>query len=85
MLNCKSGKQTYYFNSSLGVNKSLFENHKYGNWYYYLTKANGLPLKMMIETEQFSLTVTATEITPSKLDENLFSLPVGIQTEKKPN
>lgn len=85
ILDCKSGKQTYYFSSSLGVNASLFEKHKYGNWYFYLTKANGLPLKMKLETPQFSLESVATEVKSMQLEKSFFTLPANTQTEKSPN
>lgn len=85
ILDCKSGKQTYYFSSSLGVNASLFEKHKYGNWYFYLTKANGLPLKMILETPQFSLESVATEVKSMQLEKSFFNFPANAQTEKSPN
>src|SRR5258706_9012737 len=45
ILNCKSGIQKYYFNSKLSVETKLYTNHKYGNWFDYLSRANALPLK----------------------------------------
>ena len=37
VLTCKRGTQKYYFNSKLGMDAKLFINHKYGNWYDYIT------------------------------------------------
>ena len=84
ILTCKSGVQKYYFNSKLSVDAKLFANHKFGNWYEYLSKSNSLPLKSVIETAQFTLESVATEVKPMKLDTKTFELPAGIKTEKSP-
>ncbi|MGE6220582.1 hypothetical protein ACQKCH_12200 [Nubsella zeaxanthinifaciens] len=82
ILTCKSGVQKYYFNSALSVDTKLFANHKFGNWFEYLSKSNSLPLKSVIETAQFTMQSVATEVKPVKLDTKTFELPVGIKTEK---
>lgn len=84
ILTCKNGVQKYYFNSKLGVDTKLFANHKFGNWFDYLSKSNSLPLKSIIETAQFTLESTATEVKPMKLDAKTFELPAGVKTEKSP-
>jgi len=84
ILTCKSGVQKYYFNSKLSVDTKLFTNHKFGNWYDYLSKTNSLPLKSIIETAQFTMESVATEVKPMKLDTKTFELPTGIKTEKSP-
>jgi hypothetical protein len=84
ILTCKSGIQKYYFNSKLAVNTKLFANHKFGNWFDYLSKSNALPLKSIIDTAQFTMESIATEIKPSKLDPKMFELPAGVKTEKSP-
>ena len=84
VLTCKSGTQKYYFNTKLGIDAKLFVNHKYGNWYDYVKQANAVPLKMVIDTEQFSMESTATEIKPGKLDYKVFTLAPGTKTEKSP-
>ena len=84
ILTCKSGVQKYYFNSKIAVDPKLFINHKYGNWYQFLSLSNALPLKTVIETAQFTMMSEATEITPGKVDGQQFQLPNGIQTEKSP-
>ena len=82
ILTCKSGIQKYYYNSELAVDTKLFINHKFGNWYDYLSKTNALPLKMILENPQFTTISIATEIKPMKLDEKTFELPAGVKTEK---
>ena len=84
ILTCKSGVQKYYFNSKLSVKTKLFVNHKFGNWFDYLSKSNALPLKSIIDTAQFTMESTATEVKPSKLDAKMFELPAGVQTAKSP-
>lgn len=82
ILTCKSGVQKYYFNSKLSVDTKLFTNHKFGNWFDYLSQSNALPLKSDIENAQFTLVNIATEIKPVKLDDKEFELPAGIKTDK---
>ena len=84
ILTCKSGTQKYYFNSKLSVDTKLFVNHKFGNWYEYLFKANSLPLKTIVDNAQFTLESVATEVKGMKLDKTLFDLPANVQTTKSP-
>jgi hypothetical protein len=84
VLTCKSGVQKYYFNSKIVADSKAFAKHKYGNWYDYLKNANALPLKSIIESDQFLLTSTATEVTPMKIDSKEFKLPEGALTAKSP-
>jgi hypothetical protein len=84
ILTCKSGVQKYYFNKKLSVDTKLFTNHKFGNWYDYISRSNSLPLKSIIETTHFTLESVAKEVKPMKLDAKTFELPAGIKTEKNP-
>jgi hypothetical protein len=84
ILTCKSGLQKYYFSSHLKVETNLYSNHKFGNWFEYLSKSNALPLKLIIETAQFTMEGIATSINPTKLERTLFEIPIGIKTEKSP-
>jgi hypothetical protein len=84
ILTCKSGIQKYYFNAILAADTKLYANHKFGNWYDYLSKANALPLKSIIETAYFTMESIATELKPMKLDSKLFDLPEGVKTAKSP-
>src|SRR6187455_935166 len=81
ILTCRSGVQKYYFNSKLKVDPKLFENHKFGNWNVIMSKTNSIPLKMIIDSTQFSLECTASEIVPSKLDSKIFELPPNSKVE----
>jgi len=84
IFNCKSGVQKYFFTSRLPVDSKLYAKHQYGNWYAYLSKANALPLKIVIDNTQFTMESTATAIKPIKLDKKMFQLPVGAKTAKSP-
>ena len=84
ILTCKSGIQKYYFNSKFSVDPKLFENHKFGNWYDFVSKANALPLKSLIENAQFSLESNATNITEMKHDNSFFALPPNSKSMKSP-
>jgi len=84
ILTCKSGIQKYYFNSTLKVDVSLFENHKFGNWYDFLKESNSLPLKMLIDNAQFTMENIATEVKEMKLNDKDFQLPKNIKTAKSP-
>lgn len=83
-LTCKSGVQKYYYAPKLAVDAKLFEKHKYGNWYDFVSRAKSLTLKTIIETAQFIMETVATEVKPQKLDDNMFILPAGVKTEKSP-
>jgi hypothetical protein len=84
VLNCKSGVQQYYFSSKLGVDSKLFAKHLYGNWFAYLSQANAIPLKTVIDNPQFHFESLATAVKPMPLDQALFMLPPGVSLEKNP-
>jgi hypothetical protein len=84
ILTCQSGIQKYYFNSKLGVDVSLYTKHLYGNWYDYLKLAKALPLKSVVDTEQFSFTSLATEVKAMKIDDGELKLPPNAKTAKSP-
>jgi hypothetical protein len=72
------------FNSKLSVDTKLFSNHKFGNWFDYLSKSKSLPLKSVVETAEFTLESVATEVNRMQLDSKNFELPSGIKTAKSP-
>jgi len=84
ILTCKSGIQKYYFNSTLKVDVSLFEKHKFGNWYDFLKESKALPLKMVIDNAQFTMESIATEVKEMKINEIDFKLPENTKTARSP-
>ena len=83
-MTCKSGTQKYYFSTKITVDTKLFVNHKFGNWYDFLSKSNSLPLKSIIDNAQFSLESIATEVNVMKLEKTVFDLPANLKTMKSP-
>jgi len=84
VLTCKSGIQKYYFSPKIHADKNLYSKHKLGNWYDYLSKANALPLKVIISNDQFEWEESAIEVQPMILDRHFFDLPEGIKTAPSP-
>lgn len=74
IVKAEKSKTSYYFNSSYKVNPELFKGHNYGNWYYMVSKTKALPLKTVMETEQFIMTSIATEVKPMQLKDNVFEI-----------
>jgi hypothetical protein len=84
VLKCTSGTQTYFFSSQLGLDASVFAKHKFGNWADYVAAAKAVPLKMVVETDEFTMESEATAVKPMKLPANTFELPDDAKTEKSP-
>lgn len=82
ILTCKSGIQKYYYNTKFAVDPKVFKNHKFGNWYDFVSRSNALPLKMIIENIQFVMTSVAVDVKNIKIEADVFTLPIGIKTEK---
>lgn len=84
ILTCKSGVQKYYFNSKLKIDPKLFENHKFGNFYEYVSKTKAVPLKITVENVQFSLESVAIAVKEEQIADSLFTLPADTKLEKSP-
>ena len=69
---------TYYYTSKYPIEPSLYQGHKFGNWYYAVSKTKALPLKMIIETPQFILTSTIVEIKEEKINPTIFEIPKNV-------
>ncbi len=84
VLTCKTGVQKYYYNTKFPLDPALFQKHVYANWYEFVKVSKAIPLKMIIDSPQYTLESTASSVAPSKLDAKLFVLPEGIKTMKSP-
>jgi hypothetical protein len=84
VLECKSGIQKYYYSEKLRLDFEAFASHKFGNFSEFAARAKALPLKMSIETPQFTMETVATEVKPMKLGNDVFSLPADAQLQKSP-
>jgi len=74
VIQAEKSKTYFYYSSKYGINPELFTKHNYGNWYYTISKTKALPLKTVFENEQFIMISVATEITPMKLENNVFEI-----------
>ena len=84
ILMCKSGVQKYYYNSSLRVNSKLYERLIYANWYYFLKRSNAVPLKIVLDSYQFSMESVAIEVKPMKIEDRELRLPANSIVAKSP-
>lgn len=75
IVDTKMGKTTYYFSEKIKLDPKLYEAHKYGNWALLTGHAKSLPLKIEMETPQFTLISVATEIKEMELGDSFFDLP----------
>ena len=78
-----TGNATYYFSKKVKVNPKHYENHQYGNWALVMEQAKSLPLKIEMETPQFTLVSEAVEIKEMELDSDFFDLP-NVPAKKSP-
>lgn len=79
----KTGTITYYYNKKIKIDPELYKNHQYGNWAFLTGKSKSLPLKIEMETPQFTLVSEAVEIKEIELDSEFFDLP-DAPTKKSP-
>ena len=84
ILTTSGGIEKYYFNTKIGVDPKVFQNHKFGNWSEVVSKSKALPLKVMVDNQQFTMESIAVEIVPMTLDDKLFALPADAKLEKSP-
>jgi hypothetical protein len=67
VLTCKSGIQKFYYNPAIKVDGALFKDHKFGNWSEVLSRINAMPLKISMDSPQFSLESVALDVKKKKL------------------
>ena len=79
----KTGKASYYFSKKIKVDPELYKNHQYGNWALMTGQTKSLPLKIEMETPQFTLVSTAVDIKEMKIEEGALALP-AVPSKKSP-
>ena len=84
ILHTRKGTQIYDYTSQLQIDPSLFVNHKFGNWYYYLKIAKAVPLRMVIEQDQVIMISEVVSLKPMKLSDDFFVLPAVSEIVKSP-
>lgn len=65
----------YYFDGNLKIKSELFKNHIYSHWNLYTKLAESLPLKYVMEFEEFVVIGEATEIKEYEINDDFFALP----------
>ena len=85
ILKRKNKTATYYFNQRLSVDETMYSKHLFGGWHEYLKLARALPLKGVIDTPEFTLTTTAVEVIPMKVEDKEFILPQNVKIQRTPN
>ena len=70
----QSGSMTFYYNKAYRMKVGKFANHTFNNWAFFLEKTKSIPLKIVMETQAFTMTSTATVITPTKLTDDFFAI-----------
>lgn len=74
IMKTKTGTTTIFYTSRYKIDSKIYENHHYSNWAFYVEKTKALPLKTVIETNQFKMESTAVEIKPTELGDNYFNI-----------
>lgn len=70
----KETQTTFFYNSKFKLNAAAFKKHEYNNWYFYATKTNAVPLKIVFSSKQFDLVSSAFAIKPGKLTSGFFAV-----------
>lgn len=65
----------YYFDPNLRIDPKHFKNHIYSHWNLYTKLAKSLPLKYIMEFNEFVATGEAIEIKKYEINEDFFALP----------
>jgi hypothetical protein len=82
ILKTQSGQTTYFFTSKYPIDFTKFQMHIYGNWNYYLSKSKSVPLKIVVDNEQFKMESVAQKIEARELPDDFFAIPVDTPIKK---
>jgi hypothetical protein len=83
VITTKANTTTLYYSKKYTVDTRFYTSHKYGNWSFYLSKSGGaLPLKTVIEYQQFVMESTATEIKAMQLNDHEFAIDSNVPVKK---
>lgn len=74
VMKTQTGTTTIYYSSKYKIDSNLYTKHNYSNWAFYLSQTKALPLKTVVETNQFKLESTAVEIKPMNLGADYFNI-----------
>ena len=77
IMKVRTGTMTLYYNRTLLLDGARYQRHGYNNWAFYAAHTNALPLKIIVESGQFRMERTATEIRPMNLGQDFFTINPG--------
>lgn len=78
----KNSLQKFYYNSKFSVNPNESEKHKASNWASFISISKALPLKMIVETEQFVSVTEAFEYKKEPVSASIFKLDPSLKITK---
>lgn len=84
VLTGKKLTQKHYFNSKLKLDAKAFSKCKLYSFDKYTELTHAIPLKSIVELDQFTLESEAVEVKAMKLDNKLFELPPDVETAPSP-
>ncbi|MGJ1405504.1 hypothetical protein [Sphingobacterium siyangense] len=82
ILKTQGGQTTYFYTSKYPVDFTKYQMHSYGNWNYYLSKAKSVPLKIVVDNEQFKMESVAQKIEARELPDDFFAISVDTPIKK---
>ena len=84
IMKAKNSTHKYYFNADFKINPTESANHKASNWSAYLSAAKALPLKMIIETEQFIAESVAVQYKKEPLPAGMIKIDPSLKIVQSP-
>jgi len=71
----ESSETTYWYSPQIKVNRTVYENHHFGDWATYMNASSGaLPLKFVVKNQNYTWTSTARELKEMEFTEDDFDL-----------
>lgn len=71
------GTSIYFFSDHYLINPADFKNHRLNFWNFYTSKCKSVPLKIIYEGEEITLTSIAIKVDQVKLKADVFKTPFG--------
>ncbi|ATL49346.1 hypothetical protein COR50_20395 [Chitinophaga caeni] len=74
IIESNNGKVTYYFNNDIQIDPSYFRDYKLNSFDIFTQMTHSLPLKIVLETSEYTKESTAIEMTPLSLQDEFFEI-----------
>lgn len=82
IMKTKTVTTTIFYSSLYKIDSTVYKNHHYSNWAFYVEKTQSLPLKTIVETNAFRMESTAVEIKPLELGTEYFNISSNTLVKK---